>query len=116
MGLYDRLTVKYALPVKEHNLLDFQTKSLCHYMEDYEIREDGTLWLAEVERDWVDDPTSPLGGHLVAVSTTWKQLSDFSGEIVFYGVDDKEVLVEYLALLSDGKVLKLKEHKREIPQ
>ena len=44
MGMYDNLRCHYPLPIDSANDRLYQTKDLDCLMNDYEIREDGTLW------------------------------------------------------------------------
>jgi hypothetical protein len=61
MGMYDDIVCKYHLPLPEDTKgfhpCGFQTKDLDNALDCYEIREDGTLWLRECEREYTDgDP------------------------------------------------------------
>ena len=61
MGMYDNIVCKYPLPLPEDTkgyiLESFQTKDLDCALDSYEIRDDGTLWLRECEREHIDgDP------------------------------------------------------------
>jgi len=61
MGMYDDIVCKYPLPLPEDTKgfvpLRFQTKDLDNALDCYEIREDGTLWLRECEREYTEgDP------------------------------------------------------------
>jgi hypothetical protein len=58
MGMYDDIVCKYPLPLPEDTkgyiAESFQTKDLDCGLDSYEIREDGTLWLRECEREHID--------------------------------------------------------------
>ncbi len=58
MGMYDDIVCKYPLPLPEDTKgfvpLRFQTKDLDNALDCYEIREDGTLWLRECEREYTE--------------------------------------------------------------
>ena len=61
MGMYDDIVCKYPLPFPEDTKgyipNGFQTKDLDCGLDCYEIREDGTLWLRECEREYTEgDP------------------------------------------------------------
>ena len=61
MGMFDDIVCKYPLPFPEDTKgyipNGFQTKDLDCGLDSYEIREDGTLWLRECEREHIDgDP------------------------------------------------------------
>jgi hypothetical protein len=58
MGMYDDIVCKYHLPLPEDTKgfhpCGFQTKDLDNALDCYEIREDGTLWLRECEREYTE--------------------------------------------------------------
>jgi hypothetical protein len=58
MGMYDDIVCKYPLPLPEDTKgfhpCGFQTKDLDNALDCYEIREDGTLWLRECEREYTE--------------------------------------------------------------
>ena len=58
MGMYDDIVCKYPLPLPEDTkgyiTESFQTKDLDCGLDCYEIREDGTLWLRECEREYTE--------------------------------------------------------------
>lgn len=106
--MFDSLVIKYPLPNKEHNALVYQTKNLARMLDNYEIREDGTLWHERVVREWEENPNSPIGGYLRDVSRKWMPVSDFEGGISFYtSIDDglggpSRGWVEYKAVFVDS--------------
>jgi hypothetical protein len=57
MGMFDDIVCKYPLPFPEDTKgyipNGFQTKDLDCGLDQYEIREDGTLWLRECEREHI---------------------------------------------------------------
>ena len=91
--MFDNITCKTALPVPKdrEELSDinwmterFQTKDLDCALLEYEIREDGTLWLN--------------GKHI-----------KFTGSVMFYSFFMKEkndYWVEFMAFFEDGKLMK----------
>jgi hypothetical protein len=85
MGVFDYLRCLYPLP--EGAPTDgYQTKDTpAQYLDQYEIRADGTLWWEDVTREWVDDTEQFFKGYFKAVGREWKQEADFCGEIRFYG-------------------------------
>lgn len=56
--MYDDIVCKYHLPLPEDTKgfhpCGFQTKDLDNALDCYEIREDGTLWLRECEREYTE--------------------------------------------------------------
>lgn len=57
MGMYDDIVCKYPLPLPEdtkgYTVKQFQSKDLECCLGQYEIREDGTLWLRECDYEVV---------------------------------------------------------------
>ena len=99
MGLFDTLICKTALPVpKKRDELDkinwmteeFQTKDFDCAMSEYEIREDGSLWVKTgMGEDWKKDT--------------------FSGSVRFYSFfmrEQNDYWVEFLAYFENGKLMK----------
>ncbi len=83
MGMYDYIHCKYPLPIEGANELEYQTKDTDEqYLDHYEIREDGTLWL-QINRD------------------EWKQ-DLFCGEICFYTNHENGKWIEFSAYFVDG--------------
>ncbi len=93
MGLFDNIVCKTALPIpKDRGELSgvnwmnqvFQTKDLDSCMLDYEIREDGTLWLD--------------GKHC-----------KHDGSVIFYTFfmeEKNDYWVEFIAFFENGKLMK----------
>lgn len=102
MGMFDYITCKYPLPVPGANELKYQTKDTPNqFLDNYQIREDGTLWLEEYDTEdhsergkWIKEhPGEPVPefdfwkswvGCMTRINTRWRQITDFTGEIVFY--------------------------------
>jgi len=108
MGMYDDIVVKVPLPDGE-TINEFQTKSLDCFLEDYEIREDGTLWHEEYDVEDQSDPTatglSRFAGIATRVNKRWVQVTDFTGEIEFHGWDaDAKVAYRYSTYFVDGQL------------
>jgi hypothetical protein len=84
MGVFDY--VRCLCPLPEGAPTDgYQTKDTpAQYLDRYEIRADGSLWHEQVERQWVEDRTALLGGHMDRVSQEWVHQGDFTGEVRFY--------------------------------
>ena len=88
MGLFDYVRCKYPLPVEGAKALEFQTKDTpAQYMENYEIREDGTLWHEEYDTVDKSDPNAKglmrIRGMATRINHRWIQ-DDYTGEICFY--------------------------------
>ena len=58
MGMFDCIVCKYPLPLPEDTKgfhpYGFQTKDFDNALDCYEIHEDGTLWLRECEREYIN--------------------------------------------------------------
>jgi hypothetical protein len=58
MGMFDSVIIKYKLPLPNEpygytGTNHFQTKDFENALDCYELREDGTLWLRECEREYI---------------------------------------------------------------
>jgi len=87
MGMYDDLRVLYPLPDGIPNDLEWQTKSLECALDNYEIREDGTLWHELYDTEDHSDPNAEgllkFAGMWARVNERWVQ--DFpTKEIIFW--------------------------------
>lgn len=110
MGMFDYIRCNIPLPdTGKVSPEEFQTKDLREFMERYEIREDGTLWRFEVEREWKDDDQHFLGGYLGEVegSQRWLPVSDVHQDVTFYGEWKDNKLREYTARFTDGQLTRL---------
>lgn len=102
MGMFDDIKCHYPLPVPGANALDYQTKDTdSQYLDQYEIRQDGTLWHQNYDiEDHSDlakwkaanpgqEPPEELNGLLgmcgcmSRVNKRWEQVN-WTGEIQFY--------------------------------
>lgn len=87
MSTYDHLRCHYPLPVEGANALEFQTNSTeAQFMEEYEIRTDGTLWHRAYDIVDRSDPKAEglmrLVGSLCRVNERWER-DHTTGEIRF---------------------------------
>jgi hypothetical protein len=103
MGLFDELTYKGH---------QYQTKDTPDQLLDqYEIRDDGTLWHQEYDERWEENSESPLGGYIRHDNERWVFCYDFDGLIRFYRVekegDESDTKwIEHEALFMNGKMIK----------
>ncbi len=117
MGMFDNLICKYPLPVDGANDLVYQTKDTdAQFLDDYEIREDGTLWHQEYDIEDKSDKNAEgifrLAGCLTRINERWEQ--DFlTREIRFYTNIGEKGWIEFSAYFVKGqlKELNLIEHK-----
>jgi hypothetical protein len=98
MGMFDYLNFKGH---------DYQSKDTPNqWMANYEIREDGTLWVEESDGEWIKDENSLLGGYIKESNHRWVQVENYTGEIRFYRHLDKEYKVweEFSAYFVQGQL------------
>ncbi len=93
MGVFDYVRCKYPLPLDDPGINDkvYQTKDTPEqYLALYEIREDGTLWVAKKKGD---EP---------------ERLKKFTGEIRFYDFHSgTDGWIEFSAYFVYGEVLSM---------
>jgi len=106
MGMFDDIKCKYQLPISGANDLDYQTKDTEHqWLDQYEIREDGTLWHEDYDIEdhserakWIAsnpdnevpkelDGMMSMMGCMARVNKRWEQVN-ITGEIRFYTLYD----------------------------
>lgn len=88
MGVFDYVTCHYAVPgVDNISKIEFQSKDTeAQFLNQYEIRADGTLWyLAHDIRVEINDK-APLGACFHHENERWEQVM-VTGEIEIYGGD-----------------------------
>lgn len=118
MGMFDWLKCDYPLPVEGANAISFQTKDTpAQFTDNYEIREDGTLWHEAYDIEDQSDPTKTgverIVGMFATVNERWEPVP-FTGEIRFYGYlkddgiqSDPEGWIEFSAYFHDGNLKEL---------
>ena len=103
MGMFDDIVCKYPLPLPEDNKgfksVGFQTKDLDNALDLYEIREDGTLWLFECEREYIGgDPNgvtfSERFGEVKQINKRWTHVK-LTKTINMYTYQHGEVDYDY---------------------
>lgn len=96
MGMFDYIRYKGKT---------YQTKDTPNqWLDTYEIRDDGTLWVENYDSEWVDEPEAILGGYFRDKNHRWEQLEDFTGEIFFYEYDGKGTDIEISSYFIKGKL------------
>ena len=116
MGMFDCLRCAYPLPMEGANDLDYQTKDTpAQLCDNYEIREDGTLWH---EAYYIEDQSNPnatgverIIGMCAPVNERWEPVP-LTGEVRFYSfkretLDTAEGWIEWSAYFVKGKILHL---------
>jgi len=114
MGVFDSLRCKYPLPIDGVNHLEFQSKDTpAQFQDDYEIREDGTLWHHEYDVEDHSDQNATgimrIFESLACVNERWVP-EIFTGEIGFYGLRDQKDYsseVAFVAFFVKGKVTEI---------
>ena len=111
MGMFDYIKCKYPLPISGLNDINFQTKSLDNCLEQYEIREDGTLW-REICRyeDHSDKSLQTLkrfAGACTRIHEGWELHTDACTICFYESVNN--IWVEFKAQFVDGKLHKIEE-------
>ena len=116
MGMFDDIECKYPLPQPENprgfaGEIYFQTKDLECCLDKYEIREDGTFWLFNVEYEYPKDVDSMSLTEISAgikTKRTWYEQINISKTIQMYsfihGENDHDYWIQYDVTFADGKV------------
>ena len=119
--MYDNIVCKYPLPLPEDTkgyiLESFQTKDLDCGLDCYEIRDDGTLWLRECEREHIDgDPNGKTFSEKFGIiketkvwwthvkTTTTIRMYDYNN----YNDGPYDYWVEFEIVFIDGVIDKIK--------
>lgn len=109
MGVFDYLNCKIPLPVPAPRGEGFQTKSFESFANNYEIREDGTLWREEYDTVDRSDPNAKgptrIIGMMSRENERWVPYKH-TGTVTFY-TSDHGFWIEYQAYFEDGKLLSL---------
>lgn len=103
MGLFDYVRCHYPLPVEGAAALEYQTKDTpAQWLDEYEIRADGTLWHQDYDTEDRSDPNAEgiarIFGCAARVNERWEPVT-LTGEIVFYAGD-----FEFSAYFVGGKL------------
>jgi hypothetical protein len=119
MGMYDDIVCKYPLPLPEDTKgfhpYGFQTKDLENALDCYEIREDGTLWLRECEREYTDgNPKGKTWSEKVGIvkeTKVWWTHVKITKSINMYtyqqGEGEYDYWVEFVIEFVDGVINKI---------
>jgi hypothetical protein len=127
MGMFDDIVCKYPLPLPEDTkgyiVESFQTKDLDCGLDSYEIREDGTLWLRECEREHIDgDPNGKTFSEkfgIIKETKVWWTHVKTTRTIRMYDYQNNDggvydYWVEFEVVFIDGVIDKIKPIKFEI--
>jgi hypothetical protein len=112
MGMFDYLRCSYPLPRPGANDLEYQTKdTYAQWLDNYEIRADGTLWHKVYDTEDRSDPNAEgllaLAGIATRVKERWVR-DAMTGEVVFTAypgdvyTDENEVC--FSAYFVDGEL------------
>jgi hypothetical protein len=106
MGMFDY--IRY----KGH---EYQSKDTPNqWMDNYEIRDDGTLWVEDYDSEWVADSEGLFGGFLEKKNVRDRFVFEFIGEIRFYRDIDykKDLWEEFSAYFVNGQMKFITEIKK----
>lgn len=118
MGMFDDIKCKYPLPVEGANALSYQTKDTdAQQLDNYEIREDGTLWHENYDPRFEENKEAPLGFYIHRDNLRWEQVP-ITGEVRFYtmygikagqlvNANARDGWLEWSAYFADGKLNQL---------
>ena len=89
----------------------FQTKDLpTLFLDNYEIRKDGSLWHEDYDYEDQSDPSKEgiekCFGILTKVNRRWEFMEYFTGEIRFYTIID-DVWFDFSTYVLHGKIEKI---------
>ncbi|MDP2171888.1 MAG: hypothetical protein Q8J96_15870, partial [Rhodocyclaceae bacterium] len=106
MGMFDYLKCKYPLPDAGDDDLEYQTKDTpAQFLDNYEIRADGSLWHLDYDIEDRSDPNADglarLVGRLSRVNERWEPVP-FTGEIRFYCYVGENQCTEFSAYFVNG--------------
>jgi hypothetical protein len=86
MGMFDNVKCLYPTPWPDASEVEWQTKDTdAQYLDDYEIRADGTLWHKEYEPRFEENPKAPLGFYIQRDNEHWVQETTFTDRLYIYG-------------------------------
>lgn len=144
MGMFDDIRCKYPLPVEGANDLAYQTKDTPEqFLDQYEIREDGTLWREDYDIEdhserakWIaanpgKEPPEEMNhllsmcGCMARVNKQWKPVV-LTGEVAFYAMysicggritnaNARDGWLEWSAYFVDGKLNQIHLIENRIP-
>lgn len=119
MGMFDSLYCKYPLPISEVQEMQFQTKDLESFLNNYLIDEQGVLWREEYDTENRSDPNAKgvarLLGSMARVNKKMVAMPDFNDQIEFYSEypsygEKRESCgwTTFLAQFKNGKIASIK--------
>ncbi len=126
MGMYDDIVCKYPLPLPEDTKgyipNRFQTKDLDNALDHYEIREDGTLWLRECEREYIDgDPKGKTWSEKIGIvkeTKVWWTPVKLTKTINMYtyqhGEGQYDYWIDFVIVFIDGVLQKIELKKFDV--
>lgn len=108
MGLFDYVKCRYPLPIEGANALEFQTKDTGNpFMENYEIRADGSLWREHYDTEDRSDPTAEglraFAGCMTRVNRRWEP-EPLTGSLEFHTMTTDRRWLSFDALFKAGKL------------
>jgi hypothetical protein len=120
MGMFDYIRCDYPIPVSKEMLewdldmqnMEYQTKDLDNFMEEYFINPEGELYYTHHEREWVDDDDAFLKGYFKIVKSEVRP-ANYHGTMEFYCYEDLgpkdgkhySISADYEAKFTDNKLV-----------
>jgi hypothetical protein len=85
VGVFDYVTCRYAVPgIANVDQIEFKTyDTKAQYLDDYEIRSDGTLWHRAYDPRVENHKAAPLGVVVHRRNERWEQ-DIFAGQLRIY--------------------------------
>lgn len=125
MGMFDDIVCKYPLPLPEDTKgfksAGFQTEDLENALDLYEIREDGSLWLYECEREYAGGDLNGVTfsekfGEVKEINKRWthvKLTKTINMYTYQHGEGEYDYWVEFVVEFVDGVINKIELKKFE---
>ena len=119
MGIYDNIHCEYPLPgLDDPTKIEFQTKSLDTFFDNYRITAEGKLEIEEYDVEDRSDPNAEgiakLFGCMTRIPQGWKPV-EFTGIVNFYG-DANSGNLFLVSFGEEGKVEMLGEDGTPVPK
>lgn len=108
MGMFDYLRCEFKLPGVRPEVqgLQFQTKCLDEAMDNFLLKEDGTLWHEEYDARVEETSEAFFGFYIHRENLRWVRYLH-SGELRFYHYAEEADQVEFLGFMIDGQLREL---------
>lgn len=102
MGMFDSVRCYYREMSEEDQERGYQTKDLNNALDNFEIREDGSLWILEFEEFWRTNQENGKEEY-IRENERWIPEESITDTIVFYDYEDGES-IDYKVQWTNGKL------------